>query len=144
MEIKEIAMDKKILVIEDDPATLRLVDYSLRHKGYQVLTASNGLEGIRKARKEKPDVVILDVMLPGMDGFEICHRLRSEPETAQVLILMFSAKAQEVDRNMGLKVGADDYLTKPVDPGEMVSRVESLLNQKAGNRSSADVPHLSA
>jgi DNA-binding response OmpR family regulator len=133
-------MDKKILVIEDDPATLRLVDYSLRHKGYQVLTASNGLEGIRKAHNESPDVIILDVMLPGMDGFEICHRLRSEPDTAQVLILMFSAKAQEIDRNTGLKVGADDYLTKPVDPGELVSRVESLLARKTGARHSAEVP----
>ena len=137
-------MAKKILVIEDDPATLRLVDYSLRHKGYQVLTASNGLEGIRKARNEKPELIILDVMLPGMDGFEVCHRLRSEPDTAQLLILMFSAKAQEIDRDTGLKVGADDYLTKPVDPGELVSRVESLLTQKTGDRSSADVPHLSA
>jgi two-component system alkaline phosphatase synthesis response regulator PhoP len=144
MAIKEITMDKKILVIEDDPATLRLVDYSLRHKGYQVLTASNGLEGIRKARSEKPDLIILDVMLPGMDGFEICHRLRSEPDTAQLLILMFSAKAQEVDRGTGLKVGADDYLTKPVDPRELVNRVESLLTRKTGDRSSVDVPHLSA
>ena len=70
-------MDNKILVIEDDPATLRLMDYSLRHEGYQVLTASNGLEGLRKVQDEKPDLVILDVMLPGIDGFEICHRLRS-------------------------------------------------------------------
>ncbi len=137
-------MDKKILVIEDDPATLRLVDYSLRHKGYQVLTASNGLEGMRKVHNEKPDLIILDVMLPGMDGFEICHRLRSEPDTSQLLILMFSAKAQEIDKDIGLKVGADDYLTKPVDPGVLVSRVKSLLTRKAGARHSAEVPHLSA
>jgi two-component system alkaline phosphatase synthesis response regulator PhoP len=144
MVIKEMTMDKKILVIEDDPATLRLVDYSFRHKGYQVLTASNGLEGMRKARNEKPALIILDVMLPGMDGFEICHRLRSEPDTAQTLILMFSAKAQEIDRDTGLKVGADDYITKPVDPGELVNRVESLLARKTGARTSAGVPHLSA
>lgn len=123
-------MDKKILVIEDDPATLRLIDYSLRHEGYQVLTASNGLEGIRKAHNEAPDLIILDVMLPGMDGFEICHSLRSEPDTAQLPILMFSAKAQEIDKNTGLKVGADDYLAKPADPSEIVSRVESLLAPK--------------
>ena len=98
-------MDKKILVIEDDPATLRLVDYSLRHEGYQVLKASNGLEGIRKVQEEKPDLLILDVMLPGMDGFEICHRLRSEPATAQLPILMLSAKAQEIDKDTGLKGG---------------------------------------
>lgn len=123
-------MDNKILVIEDDPATLRLIDYSLRHDGYQVLTASNGLEGIRKAHNEEPDLIILDVMLPGMDGFEICHSLRSEPDTAQLPILMFSAKAQEIDKDTGLKVGADDYLAKPADPAEVVSRVEKLLARK--------------
>ena len=123
-------MSKKILVIEDDPATLRLVDYSLRHEGYQVFQASNGLEGIRKAHREAPDLVILDVMLPGMDGFEICHRLRSESATAGLPILMFSAKAQEIDRGTGLRVGADDYLSKPADPSEIVNRVKSLLARK--------------
>jgi two-component system alkaline phosphatase synthesis response regulator PhoP len=123
-------MEKKILVIEDDPATSRLVDYSLRHEGYQVISASNGLEGLRKAIGESPDLVILDVMLPGMDGFEICHRLRSEPATAQLPILMFSAKAQEIDKDTGIKVGADEYLTKPAAPSEIVSRVEKLLAKK--------------
>jgi len=123
-------MAKKILVIEDDPAITRLVDYSLRHEGYEVITATNGLEGIRKAHNEAPDLIILDVMLPGMDGFEICHRLRSDPDTAQLLILMFSAKAQEIDKNTGLEVGADDYLPKPAAPAEIVCRVEKLLAKK--------------
>jgi DNA-binding response OmpR family regulator len=130
MAKEEMIMEKKILVIEDDPATSRLVDYSLRHEGYQVITASNGLEGVRKALSEAPDLVILDVMLPGMDGFEICHRLRSEPTTANLPILMFSAKAQEIDKETGIKVGADDYLTKPAAPAEIVSRVEKLLAKK--------------
>jgi two-component system alkaline phosphatase synthesis response regulator PhoP len=123
-------MEKKILVIEDDPATSRLVDYSLRHEGFQVITAFNGLEGIRKATNEAPDLVILDVMLPGMDGFEICHRLREQPATARLPILMFSAKAQDIDKNTGLKVGADDYLSKPAAPAEIVNRVNRLLAQK--------------
>ena len=123
-------MAKKILVIEDDPATLRLINYSLRHEGYQVLTAANGLEGIRKAHHEKPDLIILDVMLPGIDGFEICHRLRSEPDTAQLPILMFSAKAQGIDKDTGLKVGADDYLTKPAAPADIVSKAANLLALK--------------
>ena len=123
-------MEMKILVIEDDPATSRLVDYSLMHEGYHVITASNGLEGIRKARSESPDLVILDVMLPGMDGFEICQRLKSEPITAQLPILMFSAKAQEIDKDIGIIVGADDYLTKPSAPAEIVRRVEKLLAKK--------------
>jgi DNA-binding response OmpR family regulator len=129
-------MVKKILVIEDDPAISRLVDYTLRHEGYEVVTAANGLEGIKKAHDEAPDLVILDVMLPGMDGFEICHRLRSEPDTAQLLILMFSAKAQEVDKKTGLKVGADEYLPKPATPAEIVSRVAKLLAKK-GSTSTA-------
>ena len=123
-------MAKKILIIEDDPATTRLVDYSLRHEGYQVSTASNGLDGIRKATKEAPDLIILDVMLPGMDGFEICHRLRAEPATAKLPVLMFSAKAQEMDKNTGLLVGADAYLTKPATPNSIVSHVEALLEEK--------------
>jgi DNA-binding response OmpR family regulator len=133
MEKEEMDMDKKILVIEDDPATSRLVDYSLRHEGYQVTTASNGLEGIRKAHNEAPDLIILDVMLPGMDGFEICHRLRSDPDTAELPILMFSAKAQEIDKDTGLKVGADDYLSKPSAPADIVDHVQKLLAKK--NRS---------
>jgi two-component system alkaline phosphatase synthesis response regulator PhoP len=125
-------MEKKILVIEDDPATSRLVDYTLRHEGYEVIIAFNGLEGIRKAINEAPDLVILDVMLPGMDGFEICHRLRAVAATAKMPILMFSAKAQEIDKNTGLKVGADDYLPKPAAPAEIVNRVKKLLAQKKG------------
>jgi two-component system alkaline phosphatase synthesis response regulator PhoP len=131
-------MAKKILVIEDDPAISRLVDYTLRHEGYEVVTAANGLEGIRKAHNEAPDLVILDVMLPGMDGFEICHQLRSEPDTASILILMFSAKAQEIDKNTGLKVGADDYLPKPAAPAEIVSRVAKLLTKKGGVNTAAE------
>ena len=131
-------MGNKILIIEDDPAISRLVDYSLRHEGYEVITAANGLEGIRKAHNEAPDLVILDVMLPGMDGYEICHRLKSDPETAPVLIIMFSAKAQEIDKNTGLKVGADDYLPKPAAPAEIVSRVGKLLAKKGSGSAAAE------
>jgi len=99
-------------------------------KGYQVVTAANGLEGLRRAKTEAPDLIIMDIMLPGIDGFEICHRLRSEPQTAQLPILMISGKAQEADKATGLKVGVDAYLTKPVSPSEIVSRVEALLDRK--------------
>jgi DNA-binding response OmpR family regulator len=130
MAKEEKAMAKKILIIEDDPATSRLVDYSLRHEGYQVVTAFNGIEGLRKAGSEKPDLVILDVMLPGMDGYEICHRLREDPSTAQLSILMFSAKAQEIDKNTGIKMGADGYLSKPAAPADIVNTVGKLLALK--------------
>ncbi len=121
---------KKILVVEDDPSAARLVGYTLEQQGYQVVTASNGVEGLRKAEEEEPDLLILDVMLPGLDGFEVCHRLRVEPRTAHLPILMLSAKAQEVDKDTGLKLGADQYLVKPADPAEILSRVESLLAGK--------------
>lgn len=123
-----ISMDTKILVIEDDPVGLRYVRFTLEKHGYQVITAGNGLEGLRKARTEEPDLIILDVMLPGMDGYEICHRLRAEPATARLPILMFSARSQEKDKAVGQQVGADDYLTKPAEPSEIIRRVESLLS----------------
>ena len=124
-------MAKKILVIEDDPSTSRLVEYTLRHHGYQVITATNGLEGVKKAHSEVPDLVILDVMLPGMDGFEICRRLRAEPSTAPVSILVFSARAQETDKDTAIKAGADDYLTKPASHAEIIARVERLIAKKS-------------
>ena len=123
-------MEHKVLIIEDDPATSRLVEYSLRHAGYQVVRAANGLEGIRMARSEAPDLVILDVMLPGLDGYEICHRLKGDAATARLPIMMFSAKAQEIDRNTGLKVGADEYLTKPAAPADIIARVQKLLAKR--------------
>jgi len=128
-------VDKKILVIEDDPSALRFIEYTLQQEGYQVLVATNGLAGLRKAQNEEPDLVVLDIMLPGIDGFEICHRLRAEPQTAQLPILMLSAKAQEIDKATGLKIGADDYLTKPADPSEIISRIASLLARKTRARS---------
>lgn len=120
-------MNKKILVIDDNPSSLRLTRYTLEKKGYQILTASDGLEGLRKAREEHPDLIILDVMLPGLDGYEVCHQLRQKPETATLPILMISAKAHQDDKDIALRVGADDYLTKPVEPSTIVARVESLL-----------------
>lgn len=120
-------MNRKILVVEDDPSALRLVGYTLEQEGYQVITASDGLEGVRKARDEHPDLIILDIMLPGLDGYEVCQQLRKEPETAKLPILILSAKAREIDKDTGLKIGADDYLTKPADPSTIVAKVKALL-----------------
>ena len=124
-------MIKKILVVEDDLSALRFVEYTLEHEGYQVISASDGIVGLTLAQKEKPDLIILDVMLPGLDGFEVCRRLRLDPATIPIPVLMLSAKARDIDRNTGLMEGADDYLAKPADPSEIVRRVESLLKQKA-------------
>jgi len=122
---------KKILIIEDDPVATRLTEYILKQRDYQVLTASNGLDGLQIAQREEPDLIVLNVMLPGIDGFEVCHRLRSEEHNVQPLILMLSGRAQKTDIANGLNIGADDYLTKPTAPTEIVSRVESLLARKA-------------
>ncbi len=124
-------MNRKILVIEDDPSTLRLIKYTLQQEGYQALTAPNGLEGLRKAKSEQPDLIILDVMLPGVDGFEICHRLRAEPQTAKLPILMVSAKARGIDKATGLKVGADDYITKPWYRPELVAKIAAMLERNS-------------
>jgi len=131
---KNVNNNKKILVIEDDPSVLRFLEHTLQREGYQVLTATNGLSGIRMARSEMPDLLVLDIMLPGIDGFEVCHRLRAEPATAKLPILILSAKAQEADKVTALQVGADDYLTKPVNLSDITSRVDILLAKKTAAR----------
>jgi len=113
------------------PSVLRAISYMLGKEGYDVLTALNGLAGLRKAKEENPDLLILDVMLPGIDGFEVCHRLRAESQTAQLPILMLSAKGQEADRSTGLEVGANEYLTKPVERSVLLSKIEALLAAKS-------------
>lgn len=127
-------MQKRVLVVEDDPAASRFVGYTLQQEGFEVLIAANGLEGIMKAQQDKPDIIILDGMLPGLDGFQVCRRLRGEANTANLPILMLSAKAQESDKAAGFKVGADDYLAKPVDPSNLVERVRNLLNRPEKNQ----------
>ena len=124
-------MNEEILVIEDDPINLRLTKYTLEREGYHVLTATNGLEATRKAQQEQPALIILDVMLPGIDGFEVCHRLRSEPKTAKLPILMLSGKAREIDKATGLKAGADDYISKPWHHSELVAKVATMLKERA-------------
>jgi len=120
-------MDKKILVIDDDPNALRLIEYTLEQEGYRVITASDGLEGLTKAQDEHPDLIVLDIMLPGLDGYEVCYQLRQKLETGALPILMVSAKARQDDKDIGLRMGANDYLTKPADPSMIVARVKTLL-----------------
>ena len=122
----------KVLVVDDNPDVVEITRDELLASGYEVITASNGLEGLRKAEREHPDLVILDIMLPGLDGYEVCHRLRSKSRTSDLLILMYSAKVREADREMGLKVGANEYLTKSLDSApDLVRRVDILLAERA-------------
>lgn len=122
-------MAKRILVVDDDPTALRLIGYSLQQEGYDVLTAANGLDGLAQARQLHPDVVILDIMMPDLDGFEVCRRLRADPATRRLPVLMLTAKGQVADKVAGFRAGADDYLVKPADPGELVARVAALLTR---------------
>lgn len=120
-------MTEKILVIDDDLDTLRLVGLMLQRQSYQVSAASNGSQGLTKAFEERPDLILLDVMMPDMDGYEVARRLRKNPATASIPILMFTAKTQLDDKVAGFEVGADDYLTKPTHPTELLSHVKALL-----------------
>ena len=120
-------MKPRILVVEDEPEAAELVEFNLKQAGYAVTTAADGVEALKKARAQVPMLVILDVMLPEMDGFEICKSLRLDPATARVPIIMLTAKAAEIDRVLGLELGADDYLTKPFSPRELVLRVKKIL-----------------
>lgn len=120
-------MDKtKLLIVEDEPTLLDTLKYNLERQGYEVVTASDGVQALSTARTEKPDLVILDIMLPGLDGFEVCRILRQE---MSLPILMLTAKDEEVDKIVGLEVGADDYLTKPFSMRELLARVRAHLRR---------------
>ena len=120
-------MKQRILVVDDEPEAVELVEFNLKQSGYAVSTAADGAEALKKARAQTPDLIVLDVMLPEMDGFEICKTLRLDAATAKVPIIMLTAKAAEIDRVLGLELGADDYLTKPFSPRELMLRVKKIL-----------------
>src|SRR5450759_2308370 len=120
-------MSAKVLLIEDEPGLVMTVSDLLADEGYLVETAGDGQSGLARALNEQFGLIILDVMLPGMSGFEVCRELRQQGK--DVAILMLTAKTQVVDRVVGLKLGADDYLTKPFDPAELLARVEALLRR---------------
>jgi two-component system alkaline phosphatase synthesis response regulator PhoP len=122
-------MARKILIIEDDVSTSQFLSYTMEREGYQAITALNGIDGLKKALAEKPDLIILDLMLPGLDGFELCHRLRAYPATADIPVLILSAKAQDADKSAAFKVGANCYIVKPADPAKVVDAVKDMLNQ---------------
>jgi len=124
-------MAEKILVIDDDLDTLRLVGLMLQRQGYQISAATNGQQGLDKAIEEKPNLILLDIMMPDMDGYEVARRLRKNPTTINIPILMFTAKTQLDDKVAGFEVGADDYLTKPTHPSELQSHVKALLARSA-------------
>ncbi len=131
-------MAEKILIIDDDLDTLRLVGLMLQRQGYQIAAATNGQQGLEKALEDKPGLILLDVMMPDMDGYEVTRRLRANPQTVDIPILMFTAKTQLDDKMTGFEVGVDDYLTKPTHPSELQSHVKALLARSAKPKEKAE------
>ncbi|HRW45985.1 MAG: response regulator transcription factor [Caldilinea sp.] len=120
------ASNDKVLVVEDEPSLIETLDYTLRRQGYDVITATDGRKALELARIQRPDLIILDIMLPGLDGFEVCRIVRQE---MNVPILMLTARTEEVDKVVGLEMGADDYMTKPFSMRELTARVKALLRR---------------
>ena len=118
-----------ILVIDDEPDLLELVEFNLKKDGYEAIVAKNGQSGLDIAKKHLPDLIILDLMMPGLDGLEVCRELRADARTRQIPMIMLTAKSAEADRIVGLELGADDYVTKPFSPRELVARVRALLRR---------------
>lgn len=130
-------MTLKALVVDDEQAIVDLVRYHLEKEGIQCVEAADGNTALRLAREHRPDLLVLDLMLPGVDGLEICRLLRRDQHTASMAIIMLTAKAEEVDRIVGLEMGADDYIVKPFSPRELVARVKAVLRR--GQAPSSDV-----
>jgi two-component system alkaline phosphatase synthesis response regulator PhoP len=121
--------DIKILLVDDEPDILEIVGYNLSAEGYQVITAENGLEGVKKAKKELPHLIILDVMMPEMDGIEACENIRKIPDLENSIITFLTARGEDYSQVAGFDAGADDYITKPIKPKVLVSKVKALLRR---------------
>jgi two-component system, OmpR family, phosphate regulon response regulator PhoB len=137
----ETATGKTILSVEDERDVLDLLALNLRKAGFTISTASDGPAGLHKVRNESPALIVLDLMLPKMSGLEVCKILKSDPATRQIPVLMLTAKAEEIDRIVGLEFGADDYVTKPFSPREVALRIRAILRRSDGK---PDEEHLSA
>lgn len=130
----QMAVKARILVVDDEPEAVELLEFNLAQAGFTVSSAQDGREALSKARAELPQLIILDLMLPEVDGLEVCKMLRRDDTTARIPIIMLTAKASEVDRVLGLELGADDYVTKPFSPRELVLRVKKILERSAGRQ----------
>jgi len=121
--------DIKILLVDDEPDILEIVGYNLSSEGYQIITAENGREGVVKAKKHKPQLIILDVMMPEMDGIEACGKIREIPELSETVITFLTARGEDYSQLAGFEAGADDYITKPIKPKVLISKVKALLRR---------------
>ncbi len=124
-------MKETILIVEDEKDIIKMVDYNLKKEGFRTLSARDGETALAQAEKEHPGLVLLDLMLPGIDGLEVCKALKKDKKTAAIPIIMLTAKSQESDKIVGLELGADDYITKPFSPRELIARIKAVLRRVA-------------
>ena len=127
----------KILVVDDEIYIVHILDFSLGMEGYEVLTALDGEQAVDKARSEHPDLIVLDIMMPKLDGYETCKILKAGEDTKSIPVILLSAKGRNVDQKIGFEVGADDYITKPFSPRKLVERINALLGQASQHRMQA-------
>lgn len=132
-------MAEKVLIIDDEEHIVELIKYNLESSGYKTYEAYNGIDGLKIARKELPDLILLDLMLPGIDGLEVCKRLRADDKLKQVPIIMLTAKSEEIDKILGLELGADDYITKPFSIRELNARIKAVLRRISPLEEGADL-----
>lgn len=129
----------KILIVEDDPDLVEVLTYNLRQHGYEAVAAKDGSEGLRQAQLSVPDLIILDIMLPLIDGLEVCRRLRSDPATRDALVILLTAKSEETDQVIGFSFGADDYVTKPFSVKVLLERIRALLRRRSDSADHQEV-----
>ncbi|GJQ07416.1 DNA-binding response regulator [Capnocytophaga cynodegmi] len=129
----------KILLVDDEPDVLEIVSYNLEREGFRVFTAKNGLEAVKEAKKEQPHLIIMDVMMPEMDGIEACERIRKQPELSKTVIAFLTARGEDYSQLAGFEAGADDYITKPIKPKVLVSKVKALLRRFNTNEESDSI-----
>ena len=122
-------MKEKILIVEDEKDIVNMLEYNLKKEGFRTISAQDGEDALEYAAREHPDLIILDLLLPGMDGLEVCKEFKKETKTASIPIIMLTAKVQESDRVVGLELGADDYVTKPFSPRELIARIKAVLRR---------------
>lgn len=122
-------MKEKILIVEDEKDIVKMLEYNLKKEGFKVIAAVDGEDALELAGRQQPDLILLDLMLPGMDGLEVCKVLKKESKTSSIPIIMLTAKSQESDKVAGLELGADDYITKPFSPRELVARIKAVLRR---------------
>ena len=124
----------KILVVDDEIYIVHILDFSLGMEGYEVVTALDGEQALEKVKSEKPDLIVLDIMMPKLDGYEVCKSIKSNATTQHIPVILLSAKGRNVDQKLGFDVGADDYITKPFSPRKLVERINQLLGQTVSEK----------